>query len=706
MRIVSRLEHTVQRFPRSTALVVAALVIGVFFRQQVFNHFQYLTGDRYDGAIQVALLEHWFNVFTGWSPWRSPSYFFPYPNTLGYNEGQFLYGVIYSLFRGLGVDAFLASELVNMAIKGIGFFGFLAAGRRILKLSFAWALLGAAVFTLSNNSFLQISHAQLLSVALAPVEAVFMYEAIQALLARNGQRLFWFGNMAGALFGAWLITCLYTAWFFTTFAILLVLVLFVTAGHSGRRRLWDAVLANKLALAGIAVVSAIAVLPFISVYTGGVSRQRPWDEILYYLPRLIDTVNVGTQNLLYGGLIEYLRAHCATCNVGSGELEAGLTPALLLLAGLASYSILRRRLRLPPADRVILVGVAAATVILWAMAIRFGDSSAWALVYHVWPGGNGLRAVARIGLLLALPATALAVWYLSRSRWPRGVVVALGILLLVEQINLRPITTLDRRMMLERTAGIPAPPASCAAFYTTASPDTVDDDPSFPVGALYPHNVDAMLIAEFVHLPTINGVASYAPPDWNFGSPTSADYPQRVKAFADSHQIKGLCQLDLKTRQWNSQPVFAATSARLAYWDFAGQDIPADRLQGFGAVEPFGRWSEGKEASFRYSLPENVPVSAHSGLTLKISLITALVSERHSQRMLVSVNGGDKHEFVFKTTERANVELGVPHDTPREGILKLEFPDAISPRELGINADQRKLAVGIKSFELRGAVAN
>ncbi|GGY07970.1 hypothetical protein GJV26_18625 [Massilia dura] len=701
MRIVSKLNHAIQRAPNLATLVVALVVLAIFFRLQILNHFNYLSGDRYDGVIQVALLEHWFNVFTGWSNWRSPNYFYPYPNILGFNEGQFLYGAIYSIFRTLGIDGFLANELVNVAIKAIGFFGFIAAGRRILKLPLAWALLGAAIFTLSNNSFLQMSHAQLLSVAFAPVEAVLIYEAIGALLAHDARRLFRFGSIAGVFFAAWLITCLYTAWFFTLFAMVTLAVLLLTAGRPGLARLWQAIMANKLAIAGIAMVTGLALVPFVSVYTGGVSRQRAWSEILFYLPNLWDTVNVSTGNLLYGGVIEYLLAHCSRCHFGNGEMEAGLSPVLLALTGMCMFSIFRRKSAAGLAEKAALVSIAAASLILWVMALRIDGHSAWFLIYKFWPGGNGLRVVARIALLLALPATALAVWYLSRSSWPPLALLAIGTVLLAEQINTRPITTLDRRLMLERTSGIAAPPASCRAFFTTASPDTVEGDESFPVGALYPHNVDAMLIAEYVHLPTINGVASFHPADWNFGSPGSPDYLQRVKVFADAHKLEGLCQLDLKTRQWNSRPVFAATSERVAYWDLsnASEAIPADSLQGFSPAQTFGRWSEGKEASFKYTLPDS---AGNGDLTLQIVLITALVNDRHSQRMLVSVNGGEKHEFVFKTTARANAELRLP--AAREGVIRMEFPDAISPKELGINADTRPLAAGIKSFEIRRAI--
>lgn len=67
----------------------------------------------------------------------------------------------------------------------------------------------------------------------------------------------------------------------------------------------------------------------------------------------------------------------------------------------------------------------------------------------------------------------------------------------------------------------------------------------------YAHNVSAMLIAELIHLPTINGFASFNPPDWNFGSPNDADYIQRIRQYAEKHQIRGLCKLNLDTLTWD-----------------------------------------------------------------------------------------------------------------------------------------------------------
>jgi hypothetical protein len=55
-----------------------------------------------------------------------------------------------------------------------------------------------------------------------------------------------------------------------------------------------------------------------------------------------------------------------------------------------------------------------------------------------------------------------------------------------------------------------------------------------------------------VHVPTINGISTYTPPDWNFDDPNRADYTARVKAYALRHELHHLCGLDMRTLQWSS----------------------------------------------------------------------------------------------------------------------------------------------------------
>ena len=112
-------------------------------------------------------------------------------------------------------------------------------------------------------------------------------------------------------------------------------------------------------------------------------------------------------------------------------------------------------------------------------------------------------------------------------------------------------------------------------------------------------------------------------------------------------------------------------------------------VTGFPTSAPDGRWSEGSTGRFICRLPATRPTRA-------LIATGALVTENHAQRMTVSVNKGVPHEFRYTHDSRAQtVSLPVPQDGSLELELVFTFPDAISPRELGLNSDPRQLAVFI-----------
>jgi hypothetical protein len=686
---------------KAIVLIVATVVLFVFFRQQFLSHFSLLSSDRYDGVIQVALLEHWFNVARGFSHWASPNYFFPYEKVLGYNEGLFLYGLIYSVFRFFSIDPFLSGELVNIVIKAIGFGGFFVAARKIFKLQFSWSLLGAAVFALSNNSYVQVDHAQLLSVSFAPVEAVLIYSSWNALILSRRWRFFCLGSLTAIFFSAWLLTCLYTAWFFALFLFMIACILAFRGGKQGLDKLKHALSENWWGVLGIAAIAAGSLMPFCSVYLTGqqVVRHRPWSEILFYGPSLLDSINVGANNLLFGDMLGWARERCSICDLGTGEREAGIAPILFLLAGLGVAEIFRRRMSMPAQKVAVIYGVAIASVVLWLLSIRFGQYSGWYLLYKFWPGGSGLRVVARLYLFLSFPVTALAVWYLSQkaSTWRMAYLSIVCALLVLEEINGLNTARLDRNKETSHSLVAQRAPTQCRSFFSSESPDTDDRNPLFLLGTLYPHNVDAMLIAERVNLPTINGIASFNPPDWDFGYSTKPDYSLRVEKYAKSHNLAGLCRLDLTTMHWETEPKFVEAETGLGFWDFATDTISSDMIKGFGPIDHFGRWSIGHQAFFKYALAE----APDRAIRIRIALVTALVKGDHFQRVWISVNGERKQEFLLTNTADKNIDLTIASSSGNQGEIDFELPDAISPKDLGINADTRQLAIGVKSIEIR-----
>lgn len=537
------------------ALGVALLALAIFFRQHLANHFTQLSGDRYDAVIVTALLEHWFNVFKGAAHWASPNYFFPYAKTLSYNDGYFLHGIIYSAFRACALDPFLSTELVNVSVKAIGFGGFLLASRRMLNLPFHWALLGALIFTLSNNSYIQISHAQLLAVAFTPLIAWLIHAAIAALMAGRRRALLRHGVAAGLLFAALLMTSAYTAWFFALFTCIAIGVQLALL-RGAHAPLLPALKRQAGPLLLIAAAGALALTPFAMAYLLGHQGKRAWGELTPYIPSVLDSINPGYGNYLFGELFGLLREHCAACDIGTGERETGVGPLLLLLAGICIGGLLWRRRRGDAVDMLVL-GLGLACVATWLLAVRVGPVTGWYLVYKLWPGASGLRVVSRIFIVLSAPLIALVMWHLSQqqARWGatrrgRLLLPLLCVLLVGEQLNGRATVGVNRGELLRYTAA-PRPPSQCRAFYTTRSPDSDTGPNADFVAASLAHNIDAMVIAELVNLPTVNGHASFTPRDWNFALPAQEDYRRRVRTYAKAHAIDGLCRLDLINLRWS-----------------------------------------------------------------------------------------------------------------------------------------------------------
>lgn len=679
---------------------VCMVAVAVFFRQQIWNQFSFLSGDRHDGVIVVALLEHWFNVFKGLSHWASPNYFFPYDKTLSYNDGYFLYGCIYSVFRALSIDPMLAAELVNVTLKVIGFASFLLAMRRMLGLRYEWALLGAVLFTISNNTYLQIVHAQMLAVAFVPLIALFLHEAYQALLHARRRRLLCHGALAALLFAALLMTSAYTAWFFALFLSIMFGLQIACLRGAAAARLRGALTRHRGTVLLIGLIGVLGLLPFAQAYVFGHHGRRAWEEVLVHSPSILDSINVGANNLLFGDVFNFLSSHCAACDIGNGERESGIGPILLLLAMVAIVSVIARRLRGGADQHGLLLGMALACAVTWLLTVRVGPYTGWFLVHKFWPGGSGLRVVARIFIVLSVPMIALAVWYLSTraARWGRVAAGAVCALLIAEEINLSPTVGQDRYQQLDRAVAIPAPPPGCRAFFTTESPDSDNSEGAAFVPASLTHNVDAMVIAEVLNLPTINGHASFTPRDWNFDAPTRADYQARVTRYAQAHDISGLCRLDLNSKQWATDLSTPRATMTLAYWDFArAAGVDGVAVDGFDLPEPFGRWSKGNRASIRYHLPAALPQARMA----RITFAAALVKGRHLQTVRVTVNHGATHQFVFVGSARRVIDIALPTGMPQDGVIAFELPDAISPRQLSLNDDARQLAVGLKAVELR-----
>ena len=540
------------------ALVWLAAML-VAFRDPVLSGFDLGFGDRADAIIEISLLEHWRNVLTGASAWNQPIYFHPHPGTLGYNDGYFLFGLVYSFWR-IWFDPFLADTLNAATFKTIGFVASWWLVRRTLGWQAPVALLVATLFTINNAMALQAVHAQLQSVALLPVAMTLAIGAVRAEAAgqRTGARIA--GVLLALLLAAWLITGFYMAWFTIWFACVFVACWLVSTGN------WRPAAALSLARAHIGTLAicaaafAVAVLPFLSVYLAkaGETGGHGYWKMLGYLVTPIDLINTGPDNLLWGWLQRGLRALLGLFapdpdvarRVFGGEHESGFPLLLFGLIAVAAWRVLRRRI---PADPV-LFAYALAIVVSWALTLQLWVASPWGAVFHLVPGAKGMRVVLRYQIFLVLPVLLLvaAVWrdrLIAMLDARRIAALALVGVLLIEQLNGFSAAQLSRSANWEPLTRIPTPPAECRSFYAV---QILTGEPTYRSAAMHakhPHNDDSMLLAQLWRVPTLGGYSTFQPKDWVFADPLASDYDMRVAGYIAAHRLTGVCRLDMRDPQ-------------------------------------------------------------------------------------------------------------------------------------------------------------
>ncbi|MGX4643840.1 DUF7024 domain-containing protein [Massilia sp. SYSU DXS3249] len=669
--------------------LVCLVLVG---RYQLFTGFALLPGDRYDVVISTTILEHWYLFFTGQADWSEVNYFYPYTRTIAQTDAYFLIGVAYFPFRLAGLDPFLAAELANFAVRGCGFvFSYLLL-RRVFAFPFYWALLAAGLFTLSSGLASHSSRIQLTSLAFVPLIGMLLWSAIKAFLAGNGRRFALHGIAAGLLYGALCLTCFYVAWFFAYFFTFAAVIMFVWAGADLRRQFGRQLLAQYRSLLAVLAGTALGMAPFVYAFLPK-SREvgvRAYESVRGNTIPWQDVLQVGNENLMFGKFYNSVLKLVSPSYTPVGEYATtGFAPILFVLFVAGCVQAIRQGRR---GQFVILPSLALATLLTWGLALRVGGYSGWYLVYHLFPGAQALNVVAAYQFVLALPVVLIGVRYLSTQRMGMPIALLLGALLVAEELT-KPYLNLYRHEEIARLALPNAPPAQCKVFYVSgwAGQDTLGGFPE-PINNAYAHNVTAMMLAQSLSIPTINGVASFSPKDWNFGLPNRDDYDDRVFNYARKHGVRNLCKLDLNDKTWRVIADEAIVNAPdLDHRYFKMSDWPGRIVaeSGLSFTEQWGVWSDGDMVTFEFSepLPEKFELQ-----------LRAHAFGRNAGPEFVLQVGNEQRRFTLGAQNEARVfEMSNPSGA---STLIFRVPAAVSPKELGMSDDLRRLGIGITEMRI------
>jgi len=568
---------------------VTGLVLGcIFFRQIIFSRFDLLLGDVGDARFTGVIMEHWWQVLQGTAQWLSPTFFFPVQGVLGYSDAGFLNALPYVFLRFLGIEPFVANQIVLFALVALGWLGSILFLRCCLKLRIFPTIVGAALFVFPNAMAILVSnsHSHFFTVYYIPYLAIGIYLFLQNFRKLSSIRIA-VGIFVAIIVPAIFYTVYYVGWFSVFFLLLLTGIFFAWGAlHLGGKTVWQCIICkreNWQKILPYCVLSIICFIPFLLTYLPVLNQfgGRSFKEIATMLPSFIDYVNVGPKNWLWG---EFL--YSAFAGIGSRPMAHELvkgTPVFLLLTFLTFSVYFIRKAKYyqmiasqdssckiavdgneANADErlaILAAGLGIAVLLAWLLMLKIQGFSLWWLVSKLIPGAGSVRVVYRFQHVLAFPIAIVvaiglhqSINYASghiHSSLKRGAflvaVTIFGLLLVGEQFNTGSLAHYSKQQQKEMLAGIHQPPQQAKAFA------------SLPAEGLkkYPFEaqIDAMIVAQKFGLHTINGYSSWVPIGWwgihNFNSP---EYLLHLSRWIQHYNLENdqLYFLNLKTGNWLS----------------------------------------------------------------------------------------------------------------------------------------------------------
>ena len=685
-------------------IVVFLLTGAIFFRAFLLSGFDTVVGEYGDARLAIFIREHLFQFLSGAARFTSPPMFFPIKDTLGYSDAYLLDALIYVPARMLGADPFLGFQLTAMGLSLIGFVSFNLLLTRHAAIRQPLAAMAAAAFTFSNALFISVGHPQLLEVNFCPLITVL---ALQAVRDRAGApvRAVITGSASGAILGLLFGTGYYVAWYYLLAGMLTVVVYGILQNGLSLRQHAGTIGSNLRIGAAFGGGFILGLVPFCLIYLPVIRGLpgRGFSEYLFYAPAPGDLINVGAYNRVWGRVLASLGI-VPDARLDNGELVLAITPILLatylgsvaaVLSGRVLAESRHRALR-----HLILASFAAFAGIVVTM-VKFHEHSLFSLLWNVMPGARAIRAGGRAQIVLngiALAASAVVLTSLfqrTRARHLKALLWLLPILILLEQLNNNPDhARLSRGAEMTALAAAPRPPAACKSFFI--SPHSSHDGRR--VGDAI-EQIDAMLLAQRVGLPTLNGYSGLSPPGWRMGKIEEGSYLGSTWSWAERHAIEaGLCEYDYTARHWQAsggaEPYAVYPGAAMMFR--RGGDGEAAEGEGWSDPEGSGTWTNAGEAK----LLVNVRDWRQAPMAVEVSARPFLMEGRHpAVDVEVVANGRAVGTWTYDIVHDAGLARRVaiiPEIILAQSpLLNLTFRirEPMAPSEAGISDDSRRLGI-------------
>jgi hypothetical protein len=341
------------------------------------------------------------------------------------------------------------------------------------------------------------------------------------------------------------------------------------------------------------------------------------------------------------------------------------------------------------------MGITAA--VMWLASLKFGDHSLWWLVFKLVPGGSGIRVPARLPLVLnvlVVIVAAVAIEEITSRRNKRtryACIMVGGIILMTEHFNVAATHQIHRDEENAILAKVKRAPMECKSFLATNPVNGARN------GVM---QLDAMLVARELNIPTVNGYSGWVPPEWQLGR-LDGNYLGNARHWIVSKRIEdGFCGCDLGTGAWSRIDARKAAQYELGTTiDFrTGGNAVGFEGQGWWTPESGGTWTVGD----RSVLLLDVEPAPSTDLLLEVDGHAFAPPQRPPYTETVVFDNTAIAEWEITGPVIAK-QVRVRRGLVSSSLIRIEFVnrDPKAPAEIGLSGDPRKLGLALHSLRLQ-----
>ena len=657
-------------------------------------------GNRGDGRLTMLLTEHWWNFLKGREKFSEIAMFYPCEDVFGYTDLFLGYGVIYSLFRLVNINMFMAYKWTLILVHVMGMLSMYYLLRHKLKCNTTWALFGTVGFCFSNAYAVNLGHTQLNAISCLPVFLILLINAIENFDNRKKRNIYIYATIV------WFVLLTYTSWYiacFTGIFIIIYIVIFLLLNLKENKKKLITLLQKIKKIwrdvVGYLVCTCILYIPFIKIYIPVLKNSHGYSYQICvdFLPEFMDIINVTENNLMFGWLIKKM----GLASRGySDEVTSGYSIVLLIVflvlftleGKIHQNSRFTKMVEFEKKDSYGLRRITFISVIvgmLLVIRLSSNGASAWWFIYTFIPVAKSMRAVARFLFWLSFPMSVIVAYTANLYQKKMGrngtfLSILLLLLLFVSNINVNGVSSdWNANTEISFITNVSKPPKEVESFYI------IDTDKKNDPAYIY--QLDAFEIATWYNIKTINGYSGQFPADWgNMWNVTFDNYESSVYYWVQKYNLKNVFAYDRATNTW------IRFEDRMTILEDA-VFCPEDNL--FSISEGLADFTQGPFAWTKKNFEVKIlnDKIRTKGLSIKMQpQLSNYKLQNINTNPLISIYvDGKLKDTIVASDELVNIKIPMEDHMGDEYTISIKTDCYFNPQQIGMSEDTRDLSIAV-----------